>query len=148
MVVGSDNAVREGHDAGRSGPSPKTIQNLGRYVELFPDVALRTPELHEFLAYLTDKEEHGAIARILGESRTGRPRENVIYAALLVERTKQKRGCTAKDAAEWVAANYRRLSKCARSLTNDHSRYAELLKLGPHWVPAEALMTHAWGSAM
>lgn len=121
-----------------------TIQELGRYVYEFPDVALRVPELHELLLHLTDRGQGDAVDCILGQAMRGRPRTGVIYAVQLVAGVMRRESWPASKAARWVAENHPSLMKDARSLENDYSRWSELLRLGSRYIPAEQLTTRAW----
>lgn len=143
--------VRDAVRACQSGgtqPTPKAIRTLARLIEVRPELAYRVPQLHEYLAWLADKDLGRLTTRIVGDTRPGRPRERYLFLIALVDRIMKLEGCSAAKAADIAARRYATfLSMGAEAIRNRYSELRELYQaingiqyasgngLLPYWPP-------------
>lgn len=114
---------------------------LGRLVDICADVVLRVPEVHDYLDLLYAEGRTSTIRGILGESRRGRPRTNVLSQVAIARHLKSRKLWTKESAA----AHAQRFTKSVAAVANDYSKYHKLLELyGSRYVEAARLMHDRW----
>jgi hypothetical protein len=75
----------------------RAVRELQRLVAAVPSLALRVPEVVEYLAELLEKDDRSAIAHIVGGARRGRPLERNSYVIAMIDLVvKQQGGSVAK----------------------------------------------------
>ena len=124
------------------------IRDLARIVEECRDLASRSPELEDYVAFLARRGREGAVKRILGQTRRGRRLESqgLLVGAMLW--IMEQEGCSQIKAAHWVRDLYPEQlgHKDVASINNDFGRYREHYELQQkgYFVPSEQLTTRRW----
>jgi hypothetical protein len=135
-------AIREFKQTG----SETSIRTLGFLAQHYPEIALRVPELFDFLNWLAAKHNHGAVARILGDAARGRRRESPFYLVAFVELVCSRNEWSVAKAARWIEEKMgARFHKSAASIQNDYSRYRDYYRVWRSpFVPGGDLTPTAW----
>lgn len=124
---GADVRGAEVREALLAALAAEDVRELARLTKDYPQVAHRTPELADFIAWLARKGERTAVARILGERRRGRALEDLAFPVIVVLEIAQRENVPVSRAACLARERYpKELGHLtSRTLENTVSRYRE-----------------------
>lgn len=132
------------------GVTSKTVRLLARLVKHFPDIVLHLPEFHAFMDSLVKHGQSGAVGRIMGASRRGRPIADHFYVVGLVDCVMEQKGLRSVGrAARWMSDSLR-LPVSARRIENIYCELKPLYELYQcgRYVPPGVLSWRRWGSEL
>jgi len=117
----------------------------------FGSIAERVPEFHALMNGLVDAGDAAAVERIMRDPGSpGRPRDNLIYVALIEQVMAEHVGWSAKRAAEWLIENLRGKTPISipgqKRLQNVHSELKHVFALRRQslFVRPEFLTAEPW----
>lgn len=117
-------AVRK---CGRGAPHAPVVRELARLIDEHPEIALRMPEVQEYVQWLQRKKRDDVLARLIGGTCRGRPRDSYFAVVALVQSVIDQMGCSVARAASIAHERFGRdLSMDARRMQNIYSEHRDL----------------------